>query len=104
MNYTCLVIVQFELNFVGGHKRKGVKNMKNSFSVDFHLTLDLDNSIDMYLYEYLLYVRNQLIDSSSSNILYNVILFASHKDKDFMSLSDYIDNVLLCNSEDNKNE
>lgn len=29
MNYTCLVIVQFELNFVGGQKRKGVK-MNNS--------------------------------------------------------------------------
>lgn len=104
MNYTCFVIVQFELNFVGGQKRKGVKNMKNSFSVNYHFTLDLDYSLDMYLYEYLLYVGAQLVDSSQSNILTNVILFASHKDKDFMSLSDYIDNVLLCNSEDNKNE
>lgn len=32
--------------------------MKNNFSVDIHLTLDLDDSVDLYLYEYLLYVGN----------------------------------------------
>lgn len=78
--------------------------MKNSFSVDYHFTLDLDDSLDMYLYEYLLYVGAQLVDSSPSNILTNVILFAAHYDKEFMSLGDYIDNVILGNSEVNENE
>lgn len=78
--------------------------MKNSFSVDYHFTLDLDDSIDMYLYEFLLYVGAQLVDSNSSNILTNVLLFAAHNDKNFMSLGDYIDNVLLGNSEVDENE
>ena len=92
------------IDYVGGQKRKGVKNMKNSFSVDYHFTLDLDDSLDMYLYEYLLYVGAQLVDSSQSNILTNVILFAAYHDKEFMSLGDYIDNVILGNSEVNENE
>lgn len=78
--------------------------MRNSFSVDFHFSLDLDDSVDMYLYQYLLYVSDQLVDSDPSNILPYVILSAALRDEDFMSLSDYIDNVLLCNSEDDKNE
>lgn len=54
--------------------------MKNKFSVDIHLTLDLDDSVDLYLYEYLLYVGNHLVDSSFSN-----------NDKDFMTFAQFLD-------------
>lgn len=65
--------------------------MKNNFSVDIHLTLDLDDSVDLYLYEYLLYVGNQLVDSSFSNVIINVLVNSSHNDKDFMTFAQFLD-------------
>lgn len=65
--------------------------MKNNFSVDIHLTLDLDNSFDLYLYEYLLYVGNQLVDSSFSNVIINVLVNSAHNDKDFMTFAQFLD-------------
>ena len=52
--------------------------MKNNFSVDIHLTLDLDDSVNLYLYEYLLYVGNHLVNSA-------------HNDKDFMTFAQFLD-------------
>lgn len=65
--------------------------MKNNFSVDIHLTLDLDDSVDLYLYEYLLYVGNQLVDSSFSNVIINVLVNSAHNDKDFMTFAQFLD-------------
>lgn len=65
--------------------------MKNNFSVDIHLTLDLDDSVDLYLYEYLLYVGNQLVDSSFSNVIINVLVNSAHNDKDFLTFGQFLD-------------
>ena len=65
--------------------------MKNNFSVDIHLTLDLDDSVDLYLYEYLLYVGNQLVDSSFSNVIINVLVNSANSDKDFMTFGQFLD-------------
>lgn len=65
--------------------------MKNNFSVDIHLTLDLDYSVDLYLYEYLLYVGNYLVDSSFSNVIINVLVNSAHNDKDFMTFGQFLD-------------
>lgn len=65
--------------------------MKNNFSVDIHLTLDLDDSVDLYLYEYLLYVGNQLVDSSFSNVIINVLVNSAHNDKDFLTFDQFLD-------------
>ncbi len=65
--------------------------MKNNFSVDIHLTLDLDDSVNLYLYEYLLYVGNQLVDSSFSNVIINVLVNSAHNDKDFMTFVQFLD-------------
>lgn len=72
--------------------------MKNNFSVDIHLTLDLDDSVDLYLYEYLLYVGNQLVDSSFSNVIINVLVNSAHNDKDFLTFGQFLDK-LFNNSE-----
>lgn len=65
--------------------------MKNNSSVDIHLTLDLDDSVDLYLYEYLLYVGNHLVDSSFSNVIINVLVNSAHNDKDFMTFAQFLD-------------
>lgn len=65
--------------------------MKNNFSVDIHLTLDLDDSVDLYLYEYLLYVGNLLVDSSFSNVIINVLVNSANNDKDFMTFGQFLD-------------
>lgn len=65
--------------------------MKNNFSVDIHLTLDLDDSVDLYLYEYLLYVGNQLVDSSFSNVIINVLVNSANQDKEFLTFGQFLD-------------
>lgn len=65
--------------------------MKNNFSVDIHFTLDLDDSVDLYLYEYLLYVGNYLVDSSLSNVILNVLVNSAHNDNDFMTFAQFLD-------------
>lgn len=65
--------------------------MKNNLSVDIHLTLDLDDSVDLYLYEYLLYVGNQLVDSSFSNVIINVLVNSANQDKEFLTFGQFLD-------------
>lgn len=64
---------------------------KNSFSVDYHISLDFEDSLDLYIYTYLLYVADQLVDSNKSNVLRNALLSSAHLDKNFMSLGDFLD-------------
>lgn len=67
--------------------------MKNNFSVDIHLTLDLDDSVSLYLYEYLLYVGNHLVDSSLSNVIICVLVNSAHNDKDFLTFGQFLDKL-----------
>ena len=77
--------------------------MKNSFSVDYHFTLDLDDSIDMYLYVYLLHFTSLSPGNSQSNIFKQTLFSSALSDKSFMSLDDFLDK--FCdNSEVNVNE
>lgn len=102
MNYTCLVIVQFELNFVGGQKRKGVKNMKKFVGFG-NLQFYIDDSLDLYAFSYLNHLKSCLPDCRRQNIIKQLIVLQAMKDKDFYSFSDFLDK--LCdNSEVNVNE
>ena len=65
--------------------------MKNNFSVNYHFTLDLDDSSDFYLYEYLLYLTSLSPDSSKSNIFKQILFSAALSDRSFMSFDEFLD-------------
>lgn len=65
--------------------------MKNNFSINFHFTLDLDDSSDLYLYDYLLYLADLSPVSSKSDIIKQILRFSALRDIDFMSFDEFLD-------------
>lgn len=65
--------------------------MKNNFSVNYHFTLDLDDSSDFYLYEYLLHLATLWSANSESNIFKQILFSSALSDRSFMSFDDFLD-------------
>ena len=65
--------------------------MKNNFSVNFHFTLDLDDSSDLYLYNYLLYIAALSPVISKSDIIKQILRFSALRDNDFISFDEFLD-------------
>lgn len=128
MNYTCLVIVQFELNFVGGQKRKGVKNMNKKefkpFIAGNKVIVDLEAKIDILLDDDVYIVSKNskplyFFDNSDNAIAFALLIYFDCIDYNFKSIAlnslcNYFSDVdalltvifvrHLLFSEDNKNE
>ena len=85
MNYTCFVIVRFELNFVGGQKRKGVKNMKMNEETRFYYFIPYERSSRGY--NRLCYAVSTLSgDKTALEFIQDLMLIPEYKSVEFFEV------------------